>query len=54
MVKPSSIVLSLAASATAAPTCTWSSWKNVKNLFVLYDTTEVIAILATNTDIYQR
>ncbi|OSS51073.1 hypothetical protein B5807_04688 [Epicoccum nigrum] len=37
MVKSSSVVLSLAASAMAAPTCTWSSWKHVKNLFVFGD-----------------
>lgn len=37
MVKSTSIVLSLAVSAVAAPTCTWSSWKNVKNLFIFGD-----------------
>lgn len=37
MVKSTSILLSLAASAVAAPTCTWSSWKNVKNLFIFGD-----------------
>ncbi|KAF1929926.1 carbohydrate esterase family 16 protein [Didymella exigua CBS 183.55] len=37
MVKSTSIVLSLAASAVAAPTCTWSSWKNVKNMFIFGD-----------------
>ncbi|KAJ8118333.1 hypothetical protein OPT61_g664 [Boeremia exigua] len=37
MVKSTSILLSLAASAVAAPTCTWSSWKSVKNLFIFGD-----------------
>ncbi|KAJ4993782.1 cellulose-binding gdsl lipase [Stagonosporopsis vannaccii] len=37
MVKSTSLLLPLAASAAAAPTCTWSSWKNVKNLFIFGD-----------------
>lgn len=36
MVKSTSIVLSLAVPALAAPICTWSSWKAVKNMFILY------------------
>ncbi|KAJ4381828.1 hypothetical protein N0V86_003193 [Didymella sp. IMI 355093] len=37
MVKSTSIVFSLAVPALAAPSCSWSSWKNVKNMFIFGD-----------------